>query len=153
VTATATLTQVTGLGPNFQIANPEDKLIVKPGDGQTTVTINTKYQGGTLRVDGGNSNDIYNVQAVSAPTTINTSPGNNVFNVGSNAPAGNGTLGNIKAALTLNGSGGTDSATIDDSGDGTGQTGALSSTQVTGVGMGAAITYSNLSALHINLGS
>src|SRR5262249_47068679 len=90
VNATATLTQVTGLGPTFQIANPEDKLTVKPGDGQTTVTINTKYQGGTLRVDGGNSNDIYNVQAVSAPTTINTSPGNNVFNVGSNAPAGNG---------------------------------------------------------------
>src|SRR5262249_24217736 len=49
---------------------------------------------------------------------------------------------------------GQDTAKIDDTGDGSGQTGVLTGTQLTGLGMGAnGITYSGLARLNINLGS
>src|SRR5262249_37527742 len=122
-----------------------DSLVVNTGSSPTTVTVDPFLVDpssaeknatlpaaialpGHITVNDAPSPNVFNIKSTTGITVINGNGGNNVFNVGSNAPAGNGTLGNIMAALTLNGSGGADSATIDDSGDGTGQTGALSST-------------------------
>src|SRR5262249_3927458 len=52
----------------------------------------------------------------------------------------------------LNGSGGADVANVDDSGDPTGRTGTLTASTLTGLGMGAAITYGGMTAMNINLG-
>jgi Ca2+-binding RTX toxin-like protein len=99
-----------------------------------------------------NPGNIFNVRSTSGPTTINAHGGINTFNVGSLAPAANGTLAGIQGALTLNGSGGADVANIDDSGDATGQSGTLTATSLTGLGMGGAITYGGLNSLAVNLG-
>jgi hypothetical protein len=155
VNVTATLTQVTGLGPVFVVANPEDKLVVNTGDGNTTVNVATTTQGGALEVDGGVGTDVFNVQSISGPTTINTKGGQNTINVGSEAPSTGGTLGGIKAGVIVNGSGGLDTAYVDDTGDLSARTdGVLTPTTLTGLGMGSAgITYSGLAALNIFLGS
>jgi hypothetical protein len=151
---TGTVTQVKGLGPTFLVANPDDSLIVNPGNGNTTVNINTPTQTGALTVNGGVGVNQFNVQAIAGPTTINTTGGQNTINVGSNAPFTGGTLSGIVAALTLNGSGGSDTANVDDTGDTSPQSGTLTPTTLTGLGMGPnGITYSGLSFLNIALGS
>jgi RTX calcium-binding nonapeptide repeat (4 copies) len=154
VPASGTVTQVTGMGPGFLVANPEDKLVINPGDGDTTVNVATTTQGGELDVNGGIGTDVYNVRSISGPTTISAQGGFNTFNVGSQAPIAGGTLGGIKAALTINGSGGTDTANVDDTGDTTGRTdGLLTDTKLTGLGMSGSITYAGLAALNVNLGT
>jgi hypothetical protein len=152
--ASGTVTQVTGLGPAFLVANPEDKLVVQPGDGDTTVNVATTTQAGELDINGGIGTDVYNFKSVSGPTTVTAQGGFNTFNVGSTAPAAGGTLGGIKAALTLNGSGGSDTANVDDTGDTTDRTdGLLTDTKLTGLGMAGSVTYGGLAALNVNLGS
>lgn len=144
---------ITGLGPTVVVPNDEDAVTVHLG-GSNTVNVNTQSMHGSLMVNGGAGVNQFNVQAVSGPTTINTTGGRNTINVGSQSPNVGGALSGITAALILNGSGGSDTANVDDSGDSTPRTGTLTPTTLTGLGMGpSGITYSGLAALNIALGS
>ncbi len=103
----------------------------------------------------GSGNDTFNVQGTysTTVTTLNTGAGTNVVNVGSNEPSTSGVTTGIAGSLVVVG-GGSDTLNVDDTGNSTGQSGTLTSTVLTGLGMGASgITYSGLSALNVSLGS
>jgi hypothetical protein len=86
------------------------------------------------------------IVSTSVPTTITSFGGTSTFNVGN-------TLSAIAGALNIVGAGG-DTLNVSDTADATAQTGTLTSTQITGLGMvSGGITYSGLAALSISLGS
>ena len=105
---------------------------------------------GRITVNGGAGTNTFNVRSATGVTSINVQGGRNTFNVGSNPPT---TLVNIKAPVFLNGSGGSDAARVNGSGDTADRTGTLTASQVTGLGMSAGITYSSLEAITVALGS
>jgi hypothetical protein len=109
----------------------------------------------TLNINLGSGSDTFNVQSTNATTvtTLNTGAGHNIINVGSQAPASNGVVDNISGWLIVVGSG-SDTMNVDDTGSVTGKNGTLTSTTLTGLGMGTnGITYSGLACLNISLGS
>jgi hypothetical protein len=109
----------------------------------------------TLNINLGSGNDIFNISSSNAitVTTVNAGPGTDTINVGSNAPASGGTLSYIFGALVIVGDG-NDTLNMDDTGDATGNSGVLTPTTITGLGMSDdGITYSDLAALNISLGS
>lgn len=119
------------------------------GAGVTFVSVNT------MNIYLGSGSDTFNVQSTNATTvtTLNTGAGANVVNVGSLMPATGGVVSGILGALTVVG-GGNDTMNVDDTGDAVAQTGLLTATTLTGLGMGASgITYSGLAALNLSLGS
>ena len=137
---------------------------------KTTLVTSTSVRVGTQRVNygtsgievlnvlGGKGSLIFNDQSTNAnlTTTVQTTGNSNVINIGSTsgmAPLSPGVVNQILGLLNLVGSG-LDTANVDDTGDGTGQTGYLTSTHLTGLAMGAqGITYSGLASLNINLGT
>ena len=151
-TADGTTMEVTGLGPRFLVANPEDEVVVNLGGGHNTSTIATSTLGGTLVVNGGTGANEFDIQSISGPTTV-AGPGSNTFNVGSTEPVTGGVVRKIQGPLTLNGSG-QDTANIDDTGNTGAGSASLTATMLTGLGMGPkGIAYSGLAALNIYLGS
>lgn len=149
---TGPVLEVTGLGPTFVMANDDDAVTMNLTPGNDVVNIGTKTLAGSLTINGNTGTNQFNVQSVSGPTAINTQGGQNTFNASSQAPNANGTLGGIKAVLTLNGSGGADTANVDDTGDTSVRTGTLTESTLTGLGM-AGITFSGLAILNLALGS
>ncbi len=108
-----------------------------------------------LNINLGSGNDTFNVQSTNAitVTTINTGAGANVINVGSLAPVTGGITNGIQGSLVIVGSG-NDTLNVDDTGNTSGQSGTLSATALTGLGMGASgLTYSGLAVLNLTLGS
>jgi len=108
-----------------------------------------------LQVNLGSGNDTFNIQStnLTTVTTLNTGAGTNVINVGSLAPLVGGMVNGIQGALILVGSG-SDTLNVNNTGNTVSQSGLLTATTLTGLGMGAAgITYSGLSLLQVNLGS
>ncbi len=119
------------------------------GTGVTYASVNT------LNIRLGLGSDIFNVQStnLTTRTTVNTGPSRDTVDIGSNAPAGSGTVSGTQGALIIVGVG-TDTVNVDDTGDTAGQTATLTSTTLTGLGMGVSgITYSGVASLNINLGS
>ncbi|MGD8831566.1 MAG: calcium-binding protein, partial [Pseudomonadales bacterium] len=104
----------------------------------------------TIRLGGGA--DVMNVRSTHASTlsTIRTGSGGDRVNVGSVAPT---TVNAVSGRLVLDGQGGSDTANVDDSGDTAINTGVLTSTSVTGLGLGAGIDYSAFEVLLLSLGS
>jgi Ca2+-binding RTX toxin-like protein len=102
----------------------------------------------------GSGADTVNVRTLNIPFTLNTGGGADTVHVGSNAGLGdtNGTLATIAGALTFNGGTGGGTVIFDDTGDGTTNTGTLTGTTLTGLGLGGGLTYASLSNLVINLG-
>jgi len=106
-------------------------------------------------------NDQINVQGLGAPATVFGGSGNDTINVGSLAPALGGVLDFIGAGLEVLGGAGTNVLNVDDSGSSANRTGMLDSYQVlhlnfytlTGLGMTGGITYDNVSAVNVALGS
>jgi hypothetical protein len=94
-----------------------------------------------------------NVRAISAATTVNTGSDADTVNVGSTTPATGGDVNSIAALLTVNGDGEADTLNVDDTGDSVGNTGTLTSTELTGLGMTGKLVYGSLEALKISLGS
>jgi hypothetical protein len=103
-----------------------------------------------LTVNGLAGNDTFNVQSTSIATTVNTGTGFNVVNIGSHTPDANGILDNVLGAVTVVGNG-SDTLNVDDTGSVSGQSGTLSSTQLTGLSM-AGINYTGVAVLNISLG-
>jgi acrosin len=103
----------------------------------------------TLTIDGNSGNDTFNLQAISGATTVNGDAGDDTIHVGSLAPVA---VNAINAALTVNGGAGNDTLSVDDSGETSNNTGTLTATTLTGLGLTAAITYGTLEALTVALG-
>src|SRR5206468_1048232 len=110
------------------------------GAGADQFTIESTAAGTNTVLNTGGGADTIAVKATSAPTTINSGDANDVINVGSLASLTTntgGTLNAILGALVINGGAGTNSLTLDETGDTAANSGTLTSTQVTGLGMGA----------------
>jgi hypothetical protein len=130
----------------------------------TTIPTTISTQGGAdtvtilattaaMTINGGTGNDTVNLRTFTAPVTVNAGDGNDTVNVGTNAPGTAGTLNQIGALLTVNGEGGSDTLNLDDTNDATANTGTLTATSITGLGMTTGITYATFETLNISLGS
>src|SRR5205823_1581150 len=97
--------------------------------------------------------DTVNVQTIDGATAVNAGADADMINVGSLAPAVGGTVNAINALLTINGNDGADALNVDDTGDGLANTGTLTSTTLTGLGMTSGIVYGTLESVNVNLGS
>ena len=165
---TLTSTRLTGLGmagndPSKAIQYTSfSELNINLGSNADTLTVVTTH-GNATNIDANNGADIINLRTVSGRTTVDGGNGSDTFNVGSLAAGSPGTrnnntggnLNSISAALTLNGNnptGGSDVLNVDDTADSGPNTGNLTSTQITGLGM-AGITYGTIETLNIHLGS
>src|SRR5260221_11522634 len=116
-------------------------------------TVNVFSSAGVTFVNTDTGKDTVNVQAIEAALTVNTGTEDDTVNVGSAAP---GTLGNvnaINAPLTVNGDGGADTLNVYDTSDSAPNSGQLTATTLSGLGMGGSIGYSTLETLKVNLGS
>jgi hypothetical protein len=150
---------VTGLAPgaiNFTSFSV-NTLTVKGGSSKNTYTITGTPVITSMTLDAGSnalaSDKVY-VQSVSVPLTINGGTGIDTIAIGSLAPNLMGTLAGITAPLTITSTSVFSIVTVDDSGDSTAQSGAVSGASITGLGLGgtAAINYigSQLASLAIH---
>ena len=155
-TGTLTATAITGLDMTGSITyGTVETLNIGLGSAGDTFTI-TNTHAGTTNVNGNDGTDTFNIRAISGPTTVNGGNHSDTFNVGSLAPATNGLVDAIDASLTINGNdpaSGSDWLYVDDTGDATPNTGTLTSTTITGLGMAVGITYGTIEHLVISLGS
>ena len=109
-----------------------DSIVIKGGTGTNTYTVNAPqaYLGTTL--DTGSGADTINVQAISAPLTIDTLSGTGL--VSSTVTVGNaGSLAGIAAALTIHNNPSRDTVIINDDTDSTNRTVTVSSSGITGL--------------------
>ena len=119
-----TATKITGLGMGDGIVFANlETLGIRLGAGNDTFTVASTHSGITT-VSTGNGDDAVNVQA-------------------------NG----MGAPLAIDGGDGADTLKVDDSGETEGLAGLLTSTSITGLGMAAAINFTNLETLSISLGT
>ncbi|MDB4770895.1 hypothetical protein OAG60_02345, partial [bacterium] len=152
-TGNLTGTALTGLGMSAGITyGTVEALNISLGSGDDTVTVASTHANNTvLNTLGGG--DTVNVQTVAGVTVVNTGADADTINVGSKAPDVNGNVNAISASLTVNGEAGSDTMNVDDTSDTSGNTGNLTATALTGLGMSAGITYGTLEDLNISLGS
>ena len=100
--------------------------------------------------------DEVRITSLATSATLDTGDGNDTIKVGSNATGSHtgGTLNFVTAPLEIIGGNGTDSVSLDDTRDTAGNTGALTGTLVSGLGLHAeGIAYSGVEVLGIRLGS
>ncbi|NJO77574.1 MAG: hypothetical protein HC827_03010 [Cyanobacteria bacterium RM1_2_2] len=150
-------------------------LTVVGGDGQDRMTVNDSGDGSdnagvltntsltglgmaagvqysgleTLDVQLGSGSDTFTVQSTSTEVILSTGSGSDIINVGNLAKQ----LDEITAVLTIDGGTGSDVLNLDDSGDSQANSGTISRSQISGLGLGGTLTYSNLDALNLRLGS
>ena len=125
---------------------------VNLGSGNDTFQIVTTHLTTTV-VSAGPGGDRIDIQTIAGPTTVNGEAGIDTINVGSLAPGVGGLVDDIDAILTLNGGDDFDQINVDDTGDGTNNTGRLTSTRITDLGMGGHIDYFTTEVLDIDLGT
>jgi Ca2+-binding RTX toxin-like protein len=124
----------------------------------STIDLRGTILGTSALIMGNNDDDIISLTNVNAvtPTTIQTFDGDDLVHVGSNAtPTSNlgGNVNSISALLSVYGGSGNDRLKVDDSGDDEPNSGTLTATTITGLGMQDGITYGTLEHLNIALGS
>ncbi|HET6879085.1 MAG TPA: DUF4214 domain-containing protein, partial [Pirellulales bacterium] len=126
------------------------------GTGTDTVNLFGTVQAANVTVNDGAGNDTFNVQTTAAntTTTINAGSGNDQVNVSSSAPNSGGVLANLAGKLVVNG-GATDVLNVYDNGDtNAGASGDMTSTTITGFGMGQGIIYQgSLKTVNLLLGN
>ncbi len=123
------------------------------GSGGNTFTVASTASGTTTTVNSGAGNDLVNIQTIASALNINTGLGVNTINLGSLASATGGTVNTLQGPITLTGSG-ADTLNVDNTGTAAATTGTLTSTQLTGLGLGTGgVTYSGLAFLNITLGN
>jgi acrosin len=154
----ATLTVGLGTaGDDFSILNTNATTGTTVHGGAGDDTLRIINDSGVTSLTTGGGSDIIAVQATgaAATTTITTLSGNAaIITIGSNAPGfASGVLSGIASPVTVNGTG-SEILLIDDTGDTSAATGAVSPTAVTGFGLAAGgVTYSSVALLDIRLGS
>jgi len=99
----------------------------------------------------GSNNDAVTVRSTPAGTlaTLDLGAGRDIVNVGSTS----GTLNDLAGSLTIEGAAGVDKVTVLNSGDTAANMGLLTSSALSGLGMGDPLTYSGVESLDITLGS
>jgi hypothetical protein len=140
---------VTGLAPNpinftgYSVSS----LTINGGTGNSTYTITDTPVAsfGSMTLNTGLGSNTVNVPAASGSLTMNGAGGRQTVNIGSQAPNLNGILASITAPVTVTNSSG--ALNVDDSGDNTGRTGTVNSTQITGMGLGSG------GSINYNIGS
>lgn len=105
----------------------------------------------------GSGNDVVRVRssARGVAYTVNAGLGDDTLRLGSQGSAterGRGTVNKLGGVFTFNGSRGTDSLIVDDSGDTADNSGNLTASQITGLGMGA-VTFSDVEFIKVMCGS
>ena len=116
-------------------------------------TVNVLSTGAETAIDTGTESDTVNIRAIIARTTVNTGADADTINVGSLSPVIGGVVDGVAGALVLDGGTGSDALNIDDTGDTTNNTGLLTASTLTGLGMAGGISYQSLEAFGIGLGS
>ncbi len=105
-----------------------------------------------LNVSLGTGANVANIQGTGAATVVTGGTTSDTYNVGAN-----GDTRGIVNSLSLVGSGGTDTANVDDHNHGTADTVAITGTQITGsgtyFGTGGSLTYSGMTSLNVKLGT
>ena len=166
---TLTATTLTGLGMGaggitydsyYTLAG----LNIALGSGHDTLRI-ASTSSSTTRVNGGVfGSDTFNVQATTGALYLTGAAlGNNVFNLGSTAPSSGGSVKNIAGPVFITGgtsvlrlitlaADGSNTINVDDSGDSANNSGDLTSSAVTGLGMGSGVTFVSVNAVNVTLG-
>ncbi|HKI91579.1 MAG TPA: hypothetical protein VJ986_04710, partial [Gaiellaceae bacterium] len=139
-----------------------ESLGIRLGDGGNTFTVVSTH-GTTTDIAStslftGNGADTVRVQSIAGPTTISTGAGDDTITVGSDAAALDPTLNSLlsgiqNAWLTLDAGAGADTLNAYDSGNTVGQTGVLTDSTLTGIGMTLGIAYAGVETIAIRLGS
>jgi hypothetical protein len=162
-TGTLTATTLTGLNMAGITYNGLAALNISLGSGGTVLLVSSTPAAPT-HINGGSGNDTFNVRATTGTLYLNGNGGNNVYNFGSQEPGSSGVLTGIVGAVYISGatslnrlltltSGGTNIVNVDDTGDGVTRTGTLTSSTLTGLGLGAGLTFASVSTMNIYLGS
>ena len=151
---TLTSTTLTGLsmGASGIIYSGLSVLNISLGSGGDTFLIVSTPTAVTT-VNGNDGADTFNVQSNTGALNLNGGLGNDTFNFGSLMPTTGGTVNNLVGQVTVNGGGDSDTVNVDDTADTTSNTGTVTATSLTGLGMGNGINYSSVEALNISLGS
>jgi acrosin len=155
-TGTLTATTVTGLDMTG-IITYESFVAVNVGLGtkDDTFSIKSTHAGATV-VNGNDGNDVINIKTISGPTTVTGGNGSDTFNVGASAATVNKIGDDSGDTLTISGNdptSGSDWLYVDDSADTADNTGTLTPTTITGLGMAVGITYDTIEHIVITLGS
>lgn len=134
--AEITNTAITGLGM-FGGVNYAGmaKVTLNLGSGNDVVRARSSNKGMTIVVNGGLGDDTLRLGSL-----------------GSAAERGGGNVNRLGSAFVFNGSKGTDSLIVDDSGDTLNNTGTLTASQITGLGMGN-VTFSDVEFIKVMCGS
>jgi len=131
-----------------------DSTTTLNGDaGRDTLNLQATGLGAVTTLNGGDDADTINVQTIAGVTKVNAGAGSDSINVSSDAPANRGTLNGISADLQVKGEDGNDTLNISDVGDTSNNTGELTGSKLTGLGMAVGITYVTFESLNITLGS
>ena len=120
------------------------------GEGRDTITV--EQTSGRVEIDAGRANDAIRVRAIGAVATIHGGDGEDTISVGSTVPLTGGVLSGIQALLTIAGDAELDTLNIDSTGDTAANSGNLTSSRLTGLGMPAGIDYTGVDAMNIALG-
>ena len=139
-------------------------LNIALGSGHDTLRI-ASTSSSTTRVNGGVfGSDTFNVQATTGALYLTGAAlGNNVFNLGSTAPSSGGSVKNIAGPVFITGgtsvlrlitlaADGSNTINVDDSGDSANNSGDMTSSAVTGLGMGSGVTFVSVNAVNVTLG-
>jgi hypothetical protein len=118
------------------------------GSGQDVVTVAGTHTQKT-QINTGAGVDYVRVQAIAGETTLNTEAGADQIVI-ANAQT---TVNSIEATLTVNAGTHSDTLQVLDSGDITNNTGTLTQTQISGLGMTGTINYTNVDLVQVNLGA
>ena len=154
MSGTLSATTLTGLGIGLGgiTYSGLSALNVSIGSGKVTLLIESTSSAVTT-LNSGSGNDTFNIQATTGTLNVNGGAGASTFNLGSLAPATGGTLGQLAGAVNIAGGTGVSTINVADTGDLAVNTGVLNGNTLTGLGMGAGLTYARISVLNINLGS
>ncbi|MCK4660995.1 MAG: hypothetical protein KAV82_15850, partial [Phycisphaerae bacterium] len=107
-----------------------------------------------LNISLGAGNDVFTIESThDGTTTFNAGAGSDTITVGSPVPTGGRNLSTILGTVTILGGGGADTLHLDDTGNVNPETGVLTATTVTGLGMATGITYGDIESLEVDLGS
>ncbi len=159
---TITRNTVSGVGAiiNYGTTN----LTINGLAGDDTFLVSSTAAGITRIYGGIYGNDIFNIQAnTGALYLTGGAVGNNTFNFGSLAPVSGGNLAGLVGAIFVTGGSnlmrlitlattGFNTVNFDDSGDVAGGIGTLTSSALTGFGMGAGVTFLAVDVMNVYLG-
>ncbi len=106
----------------------------------------------------GSGADVFSIQSTGATTSLKTRAGQDTVNVGSLAPATGGNVDAIAHLVTIDGGANSDVLNVDDQENQTTNVGLLTSSRLTGLGMGndnpdLGLDYSRMETLNVGLGA